>query len=301
MEFSLQLLLLTLCGFTLNAHVTDAVCSASTTRRYQPKVINGSDTYTCPQPANSQVTLMQIEAETNALLDAIIPSLHQGEFPCGETGWTQVAYLNMDDPTHHCPHAWIKTSDSSHPACGRRASGCQSVNYTTGGIKYTRVCGRIIAYQFGRPEGFAASHIIGASIDTHYIDGISVTKGYPRQHIWTFVAGKDQRSDNPQVCPCSNPPLYRDYIAIPNYIGNNYFCDSGVIQYPESTNAVLHTYNPIWDGEGCEAHTTCCNHNSWFSTTVPSATCDDIEVRICANNVPQDEDTPIKLMEIYVK
>ena len=301
MDYSRQLLLVVLCGLVVRTQVANAICAASSTRRYQPKVLNGSDPYTCPQVTDSQMTLTQIEAETTSLLDDIAANLHQSvSFPCGEIGWTQVVYLNMDDPTHHCPQPWIRKGDSSHRACGRSTSGCESANFTTGGIKYSRVCGRIIAYQFGRPEGFGAfSHSQqDISLDSYYIDGVSVTKGHPRQHIWSFVVGVDQTSDHTQVCPCTNP-LYRDSIRVPSYIGNNYFCDSGVVQYP--TSNVLHTQNPIWDGVGCEPHTSCCNHNSWFNATVPSATCDDIEVRICSNTTPDDEDSPIKLIELYVK
>ena len=74
--------------------------------------------------------------------------------------------------------------------CGRRSfTGiCEGVNYTTGSGLYDQVCGKIIGYQVGCPGAFW----FGLSINTYYVDGISVTHGFPRQHIWTFAAGVDE-------------------------------------------------------------------------------------------------------------
>ena len=73
---------------------------------------------------------------------------------CGCTGgWTRVAYLNMTDPSQQCPSAWTLQTRSSEPrrVCGRGSSGasCESVTYSTFGINYSHVCGRVIGYQYG--------------------------------------------------------------------------------------------------------------------------------------------------------
>ena len=33
-------------------------------------------------------------------------------------------------------------------------------------------------------------------IDGTYVDGVSITRGYPRQHIWTFMAALQENSFN---------------------------------------------------------------------------------------------------------
>ena len=63
--------------------------------------------------------------------------------------------------------------------------------------------------------------------------------------------------------------------------------------------------DPLWDAEGCGPNSQCCSFNSppWFIAELPSPTTDDIEVRICADDAggTAHEDTPIELMELYVK
>ena len=108
----------------------------------------------------------------------------------------------MSDPSQQCPSVWQEIT-SPHRVCGRRSSigSCEGLNYTTGSEQYDQVCGRITGYQIGHPESFL--HSIGRSINTNYVDGISVTRGSPRQHVWTFAAGvEDQQGAYGGTCPC---------------------------------------------------------------------------------------------------
>ena len=88
--------------------------------------------------------------------------------------------------------------------CGRRSTcgGCEGLTYSTGSDQYDQVCGRIIGYQLSTPDAFRDS---SRSIDSNYIDGVSVTYGSPRQHIWSFVGGLDEDSsaDSAASCPVS--------------------------------------------------------------------------------------------------
>ena len=52
------------------------------------------------------------------------------------------------------------------------------------GIQYSQVCGRIIGYQVGHPQALFSNLNI---IDGSYVDGVSLTYGSPRQHIWTLI------------------------------------------------------------------------------------------------------------------
>ena len=80
------------------------------------------------------------------------------------------------------------------------------------------------------------------------------------------------------------------------HLGTNYFCESGNNWEPE-----LYIGDPLWDGQQCEGQ--CCTNGKsppWFSVELNNTTTDDIEVCICADEGTNNEDTPIRLMEIYV-
>ena len=83
-------------------------------------------------------------------------------------------------------------------------------------------------------------------------------------------------------------------------IADNYYCESG-----NPTNVIpyeLYPSDPLWDGQQCEG--TCCSGTKsppWFSVQLPTLTADRIEVRICADEPTNNEDTPIQQLEIYVQ
>ena len=205
----------------------------------------------------------------------------------------------MSDPSQQCPSVWQEIT-TPHRVCGRRSSNdlCQGLNYTVGSEHYNQVCGRIIGYQLGIPNAFNIN--TGQSIDTVYVNGISVTRGFPRQHIWTFAAGVDEQT-GVHKCPCiiGNTAARRPL----SFVGQNYFCESGITQYSSGIDVFWPNGDPLWDGQGCGPTSTCCTFNSppWFSVQLSPPTTDNIEVRICDNVGIQISDSPIQLMELYVK
>ena len=64
----------------------------------------------------------------------------------------------------------------------------------------------------------------------------------------------------------------------------------------------LETSHPLWDGGGCGPTGGCCESNNppWFCKTLPQPTTDDIEVRVCGDEVLSNEDILVELIEIYV-
>ena len=107
------------------------------------------------------------------------------------------------------------------------------------------------------------------NIEGPYVDGVSLTHGEPgtRVHIWTFAA--DYRSG------CGNAPSFLEY---------DYFCDGNGWngQYE------LYAGNPLCDG-------------AWFCKQLPQTTTDDIEIRICGNEGTANEDTPVEIIELYIR
>ena len=114
-------------------------------------------------------------------------------YSCGGTGgWRRVVYLDMTDPHTTCPSGWNMTGYSKR-TCGRNSTGyrtCSSATFPVSGGEYSRVCGRIKAYQWGATVAFYSYHSgLVTTIDGAYACGVSVTHGTPRKHIWTFVSG----------------------------------------------------------------------------------------------------------------
>ena len=110
-----------------------------------------------------------------------------GELCSTEGGWTRIAYLNMTDPTVDCPTGFKLHESGDVRACGRssdNAPGCQSIKFPSNGISYSEVCGRVVGYQFGSPDALRNE---ANNIDSHYVDGVSITQGYPRKHVWTLI------------------------------------------------------------------------------------------------------------------
>ena len=257
--------------------------------------------------ANSDaVQLTRCNISSNVLqaiteLDPRIICSNETQKHCGPGLWWQVASLNMSDPSQQCPSAWREYNTSSGiRACGRPFNlegSCAVTDYSLIGRQYSRVCGRLIGYQIGSPDAFIGS---GTRLIREVIifDGISITYGAQQSHIWSYLAGRQEMGGNPLFqCPCSeeNAP------TPPQFIGDNYFCESGNPTDSADDNHFF-SNDPLWDGQQCEG--TCCNGTNsppWFSVQLPAPTTDMIEVSICLNQGTADEDTPIELLEIYVQ
>ena len=155
---------------------------------------------------------------------------------CGNSGWMRVAHLNMTDPSEQCPSGFKLYSESGVRACGSPilAKGCQvSVRLPTHGVPFSEVCGRVTGYQYWSPNA-----LYGSTINYYYVDGVSLTYGSSRKHIWSFAAANQESSTQ---CLCSHGAKNANY----SLIGNDNFCESGnsgpSVQrrlYPE----------PLWDG-----------------------------------------------------
>ena len=249
------------------------------------------------------------DATRSLLQQSVVPLLQttNQNFICGGSGWRRVAYLNMSNPSQQCPSVWQEIT-TPYRVCGKRSASpsCEGLNYTTGSEQYSQICGRIVGFQSGIPQAFRGS---GRSINTFYVDGVSVTHGSPRQHVWTFAAGFDELSYHPYgyatsgPCPCVTGSTNAD--NIPSFVGHNYFCETGLHRYGGGNSFWSHG-DPLWDGQECGPTSACCLFNSppWFNVTLSVPTTDDIEVRICGDNGNfghSAENTPIQLMELYVK
>ena len=157
------------------------------------------------------------------------------------------------------------------------------------------MCGKVIGYQYASTDGVGS----GGSIDGPYIDGVSLTHGSPRQHVWTFIsAATEDRGHSGSTCYCANRNDRGP--TPPTFVGQDYFCDTGNRHW--TGNYYFHN-SPLWDGAGCGPTNECCTfHNPpWFYKSLAQGTKDDIEMRVCRDEVSTNEEVYIEEVDIYVR
>ena len=217
-------------------------------------------------------------------------------------GWRRVAELDMTNSRQQCPSALRQRNDSNMRTCGTDPDrDCSSLTFPTDSLSYSKVCGKVRAYQVGSPDSFGGGHRSN-NIDTNYLDGVSVTHGSPRQHIWSFAAALDEVGTHPSLnCPCINRDQASSATRPPAFVGNDYFCDTG--SSGRFNSRTFYSDDPLWDGAGCGPLNDCCSLNNppWFYKQLPQPTTDSIEMRACRDQSIGDEDIAIELVEIYVQ
>ncbi|XP_065893403.1 uncharacterized protein [Dysidea avara] len=147
---------------------------------------------------------------------------------------------------------------------------CSSTNFSTNGISYQRVCGRARGYQKRFTDAFYGCNRAGQTIDGYYVEGISITHGNPRQHIWTYASGLLDNQTHSYNCPCAG------------------YC--------------LLLYDPLWDGSGYIT-SNCCDSPTqpWFYRELNGTTTDDIEARLCKESEYNAGLIMIDQLELYIQ
>ena len=216
---------------------------------------------------------------------------------CGSKGWARVAHV--DTYSDACPGNLTLISDPIR-SCGGLTGigGCASAEFSTHGISYSQVCGRVRGYQIGGPEAFGPYLNDQANLDL-IMDGVLISHGSTQEHIWAYATAY-QKTMIPgatanYISPCAGPRF--DGVVQP-FIGNDYYCDSGVDSDPK--DGEFYT-TPLWTGDGCTPPNFCCSRSGmpWFCKTLPVPTTDYIELRNCHNEI-KNEDTALDLIEIYI-
>jgi len=221
---------------------------------------------------------------------------------CGDIqgGWIKIADIHDGE---NCPSAWqsITIPQTSKKACrsGQDAAGAYTANFSTEEAceGFQHFCGKVIGYQKGTPDGFNEKAVVGTQIDDCYLDGLSITYGQQRKHLWSLAIGVSL--DNFTTlgnCPCSENAGQ----SPPSFVRDDYYCDSASIGLP--LTSAYFPDNPVWDGEGCSSNNSCCAQANmpYFYRHLLMPVKEDIEVRLCKNEVFSNEGILIKSMELYV-
>ena len=209
--------------------------------------------------------------------------------------WVKVGYLDMSDPTQQCPDSWQTFTSPAGASCGKKDSPpvlCDSVYISTSGASYQMVCGRFLGYQVGSPDAFNSYSGYRWNLEKYYVDGVSITYGSPgnRHHVYTYAAGFEE-FNSPYSCPCAGGT------SPPDFVGSDYYCESG---NPQGT---FYYTDVLWDGQLCRNdEVTCCDPPNlpWFCKTFPTPISEDLEVRICLDQVLNDENVALKFFELQI-
>ena len=212
-------------------------------------------------------------------------------------GWTLLVHFDVNYGGD-CPNPLRKIALDGKHFCRVPSdeSGCTSVTYHTTKA-YTKIRGFLRGYQKGTPDGFRASRDDGSGIDDPYVDGVSITIGNPRKHVWTYAAGLTSNGNFPNNnCPCTvttgpDPP---------SFVGKNYYCSSGSPNFPAHDH--LYADTPLWQGTNCTGNKDNCCANvglPWFYREFGTYQHDDVEVRICYNQGYSDESILIDKLGLF--
>ena len=224
---------------------------------------------------------------------------------CGSGGgWTRLAYLDMTDATQNCPSGFRLYQAGGVRACGRLSTSpsCTSITFPTNGISYTQICGKVIGYQYGSTDAIHPHHNgQHNNLDSYYLEGVSITRGSPRQHIWSLMSGPYSIISDESNCPCNTNSWQAGQIQ--SFVGSHYYCESG---NPANTwTASLYYNDPLWDGQNCPSfEAPCCTNPNlpWFHRDFGNASSTDyLELRVCSDEEWTNEDSPVGSYELYVK
>ena len=221
----------------------------------------------------------------------------------GEGGWTRIASVNVA-AGDVCPSGLFPQTRDDINICERDPSvpGCQcdGTTFDTHGISYTKVCGRVRGYQyngFGVVDGLFPNRGGVDDLNSCYVDGVSITRGSPREHVWTLANGGSE--DVAASCPCSIGSTE----TVPSYVGDNYYCESGS-SLANNARYTFHSGDPLWDGQDCnDNEASCCTNPNlpYFVRDLSVLSTDDVELRVCTSEGPSDEAVGIDQIELYIK
>ena len=156
--------------------------------------------------------------------------------------------INRDDS---CPGTWRKITTPRRLCLGSVPSGCASAHFFAKGLRFEHICGEAKGYQKGTPDAFVSKN---PSLDGIYVDGVSITIGSSRKHVWTYAIGISDDYNYPKWnCPCATVPGP----SPPAFVGNDYYCESGDVGTYDLNSYYLS--DPLWDGSGCTAGNGCWN------------------------------------------
>lgn len=206
-----------------------------------------------------------------------------------------------------------KLTEYTKRTCGRSSTDRELCDVATFRLplserlpSYSKVCGKVVGYAFGGPDAFLGyEKNTSRTVMDNFVDGVVLYHGSSNDgHIWTFAAGTTEiRGDSDslsrrQLCPCDVLNDVTNPGPTPDFVGDDYFCESQNLEYPdEGTEQIrLYTEDVLWDGENCLGSSNCCD----FVKQLQNSTTDNIQASICLNNPSTRSDIAVEAIELYI-
>jgi len=200
-----------------------------------------------------------------------LPSYCSWTVPCSNItgGWMRVAKLKKCKGVPQCFENLTTSAINGNTGCVATdipTPGCAKVTFSTPGLLFSHICGTVQGVAYGTPDGFQ----MGASIaNVTFVDGISLilsNKSHLR-HLHTLSA----HGGAGKTKPCNN--------GVPEFVSENYQC---MVTVHNDTCPITNKCSPF------------------FHRDIGELTSGDIEMRICRDDGPNDEEIILNDLELYV-
>lgn len=201
--------------------------------------------------------------------------------------------FDMSNPSVNCPNGLEPVEIQGVRFCRKdfNGTGCSTLVYSHA-QPIKRMYGRIHGIQSGAPD--IEVDQLERGLDGMYLDGVSLTYGTPRQHIWSFFGLSTAALP---YCPCSVGATRES----PDFVGEHYFCESATNELTIVSPAMTYLNNPIWDGQNCLGTQSvgCCNGNGFFYREFVMPFSGDVELRLCTDSFRFDKDIGLQLVQLW--
>ena len=177
------------------------------------------------------------------------------------------------------------------------AAGCYSAYFSNKKFSYQHICGKVVGYQKGTPDGYYT--FAYTTYPSKAIDGpwVSLTYGTPRKHLFTYASGYSSDCSYSRInCPCARYPGDNP----PTYVQGDYYCESGSIGCP--AHGTVYATDPLWDGKACSTGITVAVHRlacHGSTEMCVSKINEPVKARICRDQVYFDKGILVKDLELY--
>ena len=209
-------------------------------------------------------------------------------------GWTLLLRYREGDA---CPPGWAAAARG----CVRPASGGASQASTTVLPSHPFAAMRGIVAGFGLGGSDAYRDGTGATIDGIYVDGLTITRGVPRRHVFTFAHGCTEVFGDGATCgcPCDGGT------AAPTFVGTDFRCEEPQrsVEPSNTGNRFFDVDDPLFDGGGIEDATCVGDAESSSSFTIEMAdvAADPVELRLMGTEGSGNEDLAVVGLELWIR
>ncbi|MCC7075146.1 MAG: hypothetical protein IT383_27785 [Deltaproteobacteria bacterium] len=138
-----------------------------------------------------------------------------------------------------------------------------------------------------------------ASADARYVDGIALTIGAPRRHVFAFVQGLGDAFGPGLLgseCPCSGGP------QAPSFVASAYVCEEPRLSV-DGTGRFYDNSDVLFDGLDVDEVSCQGSIESApdFQASVGAATIEDLQLHVMMSQGPGDEDLAIISADLWIR